>query len=245
MFPFIENLFTPPRHLLLLFIAGWVGLTLAEKRAHQHGINKNDLGDIASYSFMAFIIGGRISFVLQNLSAFSKSPLNFFSINLDLFDPIGGAIAFLITLVIYAQKKNLSVWSMLDALTLFFASIPIGIALSHLAAGTAFGTASDVAWSIELWNANRHPNQIYNLIASSLTFSLFWFQKQNLPSGIPFLIFVSLTSISVLFTSAFQANQPLIFNGLIQSQVIALTILISSFVLLEIRLKGFWDDESL
>ncbi|HQX02033.1 MAG TPA: prolipoprotein diacylglyceryl transferase, partial [Anaerolineales bacterium] len=161
MLTLFRNLFSPPRHMILLVIAAWIGLTLAEKRAERHGISKENINNVIFYGLIAFVIGGRISFVLQNAPAFLKSPLGILSINLDIFDPLGAMAVALVVTLIYGQRSELSLWPTLDALMPFFAIISIGMGLSHLAAGTAFGKETDLIWGIDLWNATRHPTQIY------------------------------------------------------------------------------------
>jgi phosphatidylglycerol:prolipoprotein diacylglycerol transferase len=237
MLTLFRNLFSPPRHIILLFIAAWIGLAIAEKRAERHGISRNDFNNITYYSLIAFIIGGRFSFVLQNMSAFIKSPLGIISINPDVFDPLGAtAVAFIVALI-YGQRRGLLFWNTLDALTPFFSILAIGIGLSHLAAGTAFGKETDLAWGINLWNATRHPTQIYETLASLLIFELIWFQKQNPHSGILFLTFAALTAASQLIIQAFRGDSELIFNGLRQGQVVAWAVLALCFVLFEYRLQ--------
>ena len=83
MLTLFRNLFAPPRHLILLVIAAWIGLILAEKRSERHGISKSDLSNIAFYGVIAFLLGGRITFALQNIPAFANSPLDVFSMNPD------------------------------------------------------------------------------------------------------------------------------------------------------------------
>src|SRR5512134_2742415 len=90
MISIFRSLFAPPRHMILLVIAAWIGLTLSEKQADRHGIGKEDLNNLTFYSLIAFVIGGRLLFVLENITAFVKSPLGIFSINPDLFDSLGG-----------------------------------------------------------------------------------------------------------------------------------------------------------
>lgn len=237
MLTLFRNLFSPPRHMILLVAAAWVGLSLAEKRAERYGISKDELNNITFYGLLAFIIGGRLSFVLQNIATFSKSPAGIFSINPDIFDPIGAIAVAIIVALIYGQRRNLSFWPTLDALTPFFAVLIIGIGLSHLAAGTAFGKETDLPWGIDLWNATRHPTQIYETLASFLIFGLFWFQKQNPRPGILFLIFAALTSASQLFIQAFRGDSALILNSLNQNQFIAWVVLAISFLILEFRFK--------
>ena len=107
MLTLFRNLFSPPRHMILLFIATWIGLSLAEKRAERHGISKDDLNNITFYALIAFVIGGRLSFVLQNMPAFIKSPLGIISINPDIFDPLGALAVAIIVAFIYGQRHGL------------------------------------------------------------------------------------------------------------------------------------------
>ncbi|HKJ38545.1 MAG TPA: prolipoprotein diacylglyceryl transferase family protein, partial [Anaerolineales bacterium] len=174
-----RSLFAPPRHFILLVAALWIGLTLAEKRTQKHGVSKEQLNNMVFYGLFAFIIGGRVLFALSNISAFAQSPLSIFSPNPDLFDPTSGLLTALLFGFIYGQRQKLPFWGTLDSLTPVFAMITIGLSLSHLAAGTAFGSPTDMAWGIDLWNATRHPTQIYELIASLLIFGLLWSQKTD------------------------------------------------------------------
>lgn len=218
-------------------MAAWVGLILAEKRAECHNVTKEQINSLTFFSLIAFIIGGRIFFVLQNISAFIKSPLGIFSINPDIFDPLGAAVTALIIAFIYGQRQNISPWNSLDALTPFLAILSIGLGLSHLAAGTAFGKETDLPWGINLWNAARHPTQIYELIASLLTFILLWFKKHDPHPGILFLTFAGLTAGSQLFIQAFRGDSAYIFNGIRQAQLFAWISLSIVFVFFEKQLK--------
>jgi len=219
--------------MILLLLATWIGLTLAEKRTERYGVSKEYLNNITYYGLIAFIIGGRLSFVLQNLPAFIKSPLGIFSINPDIFDAPGGLAAAIIAAVIYGQRRGLQLWNTLDSVTPFFAVLSIGIGLSHLAAGTAFGMETDVVWGIDLWNATRHPTQIYEIAASLLIFGLVWLQKQNPHPGVLFLTYAALTAVTQLIIQAFRGDSTLILNGLRQGQIIAWVALAVIFILLE------------
>lgn len=237
MLELFRSIFAPPRHLILLVLAVWIGTTLAEKRAERFSIKKDNLNTIIYYGFIGFIIGGRVSYALQNITAFIQSPTSIFSVNIDLFDVFGGIVTFIIITLVIIQRHQLSFWSVTDALTPFFAIIVIALWLSHLAAGTAFGTPTSMPWGIELWNATRHPTQIYAFIASLIIFSLIWFPKQTRRPGLVFLTFISLTSASQIFLGMFRADLTLIFNGIKQEQAISFIVLIICFILIELRLK--------
>lgn len=238
MLEIFQNIFAPPRHMILLVIAAWLGLALAERRAERRYVGKDDLNNIAFYGLIAFILGGRSAYVLQNIAAFSKSPLGIVSINPELFDPSGGIAAGFILLLAYNRRKQIPFWNALDALAPFFAAIGIGLGLSDLASGNAFGIPADLPWGIELWNTTRHPTQIYDALASSLILILVWRFKPNPRPGVPFLLFAALTAFSKLITQAFRADSTFILNGLRQAQVAAWAALTVSLVLLEARFSS-------
>jgi len=220
-----RTLFAPPRHLILLLAALWVGLYLSEKRVERHSISQDALNNIVYYGILGYVIGGRVLFVLANLSVFIRSPLSIFSFNLDLFDPLGALFTGLLAVTAYARRQKLLLWSTLDALTPLFAAIAVGLALSHLAAGTAFGSPTTLPWGIELWNATRHPTQIYELIAALLAFGFIWFRKTDSPIDSDFLLFAALMAGARLFLEAFRGDSTLIFGGIRLAQVIAWMVL--------------------
>lgn len=228
-----RSLFAPPRHFILLVAALWIGLTLAEKRSQKYSVTKEQLNNIVFYGLFGFIIGGRVLFALNNLSAFSQSPLSIFSPNPDLFDPTSGLLSALLVGFIYGQRQKLPLWGTLDSLTPVFAMLAIGLSLSHLAAGTAFGSPTKVVWGMDLWNATRHPTQIYELIASLLIFGLLWSQKTDSPPGIIFITFTALTAGSRLFLEAFRGDSTLIFGEYRLAQIAAWFILAAALVMNE------------
>jgi phosphatidylglycerol:prolipoprotein diacylglycerol transferase len=236
MLDFYRNLFSPPRDLILVVAAIWLGLFLAEKRSERHRVSKDDLNNIVFYSLIGYVLGGRILYVLENLAAFTQNPASLVSINLDLFDPFGGlAVAFLVALA-YGQRRKLPFWPALDTLTPFFAVFALGLGLSHLASGSAFGKVTDLPWGMELWGAIRHPSQVYEILASLLILGLLWFQRADAPPGLHFLTFAALTSGSRLFLEAFRGDSTLILGGLRTAQLIAwIALALSLFFLERIR----------
>ena len=167
MIELFRSLFTPPRHMILLVAAIWLGLTLAEKRTARTKVSAEALNNLAFYGLIAFAVGGRLLYGLGHIEAFLKSPLSLFALNPDLFDPFGGIAIAALTMLIYGQRQRLDLWDALDALTPLFAVLAIGIGLSHLAAGTAFGKPTNLPWAITMRNANRHPSQIHAPACSS------------------------------------------------------------------------------
>jgi phosphatidylglycerol:prolipoprotein diacylglycerol transferase len=228
-----RNLFSPPRDLILVVAAIWAGLYLAEKRSAKHGINKDDLNNIVFFPLIGYLLGGRILFALENLSAFTQNPASLVSLNLDLFDPTGGLAVALFVALIYGQRRDLALWPTLDALTPLFAVFILGLGLAHLASGSAFGRETTLPWGIEIWGAVRHPSQAYEILASLLILALLWFQRVDTRPGFHFLTFAALTSAARLFLEAFRGDSMLILGGLRAGQVIAWIILALSLYFLE------------
>ncbi len=233
MLNLFRSLFAPPRDLILVLAALWLGSWLAEKHARRHGLTPNDISNLTFYPLLGYILGGRLLFVLENLPAFTAAPLSLFSLNLDLFDPLGGWIAALLIALVYGQRHNLSLWPALDALTPLLAVLVIGIALSHLASGSAFGKETDLPWGIDLWGTRRHPTQLYELLASLLTLNLLLFQKAETRPGQFFLTFAALTSGWTLFLQAFRGDSILLPGGLRLTQVLAWMVLTTALFLLD------------
>jgi phosphatidylglycerol:prolipoprotein diacylglycerol transferase len=233
MLNLFRNLLAPPRHLIPLVIAAWLGLSLAEKRSGQHGVSKETLNNIAFYSLLGYVIGGRALYAAAHFSAFVKSPLSLISLNPDLFDPLGAVLTAILVGFIYGQRQKLLLWPALDSLTPLLAIIAIGLSLTHLAAGTAFGSPTDIPWGIDLWNATRHPTQIYEFIASLLTFSLLWFKRPDSRPGFYFITFTALTALSRLIIEAFRGDSLIILGGFRQAQIYAWLVLVLNFILFE------------
>jgi phosphatidylglycerol---prolipoprotein diacylglyceryl transferase len=234
MINLFRSIFAPPRHLILILAALWLGLTLAEKRVSRHGISKETLNNLVFYSILGYMLGGRLLFALEHLQVFLKSPLSIISPNIDLFDPGGALVTAILVGSIYVRRQNLAFWPTLDALMPFFAILAIGIHLSQLAAGTAFGSPTRLPWGLELWNALRHPTQVYELLASIFIFAYLWFRKPGSYAGSDFLWFTALTAGSRLFIEAFRGDSTLLLNGIRSAQLIAWLILAAALITSEV-----------
>jgi phosphatidylglycerol:prolipoprotein diacylglycerol transferase len=233
-----RSLFAPPRHLILVLAALWIGLALAEHRAERHKVSRDALSSLVYYALIGYVIGGRLFHALANFRVFVQSPWSLVSLNLDLFDPLAGLAVALLASWMYGYRKKLGLWQTLDALTPVFACIAVGLSLSHLAAGTAFGSPTSLPWGIELWGAIRHPSQVYELGASLLVFSLIWFRRAGSPPGTTFLIFVALSAAERLFFEGFRGDSTIIAGGYRLEQVIAWFILaVLPFLAERIRAK--------
>jgi phosphatidylglycerol---prolipoprotein diacylglyceryl transferase len=216
-----------PVPALSLLLALWLGLSLTEKFAPKRGVNPDLLYNLTFLTLVSGIVGARLFFAAQNFSAFVQTPLSLFSRETGSLDPFGGFASALIAALVYGRGARLKLWPTLDGLTPLFAMLAIGLGVSHLASGAAFGMETSLPWGIELWGTTRHPTQVYEVgLALAILLFLGWKVKNNpLRDGALFLLFVALTAGAQLFVEGFRGDSTLLPSGIRIGQVLAWLVL--------------------
>lgn len=215
---------------LILLVGLWLGLMVAERLADRFGVKPNQLYNIVFVALIAGLVGARLSYALQHWAAFRSNPMSLFSLLPGLFDPVGGLAVGLIAVLIYGNRKQISLWPMLDALTPFFAVMISAVGLANLASGAAFGASADLPWGIDLWGASRHPTQVYQMMAGATILALIWPRRsasdatQPMP-GRTFWLFLALSAVAWMLIEAFRGDSILLPGGLRVAQVAAWLIL--------------------
>lgn len=208
---------------LAILFSLWLGLTAAEKFAPRRGIHPETLANLVLVALFSGLVGARLAFAAQNSAAYLASPLSLLSPNASALDAFSGIAAALIIGIIYAQRKNLPLWPTLDALTPLFATLAIGIALANAASGAAYGMETDLPWGISLFEAKRHPTQLYHFGLTVLT--LLWLAVKSKDStllpGSLFWQLVALISASILLVESLRADSPLLPGGFRALQIVA------------------------
>lgn len=225
---------------LVMLLGLWFGLLLAERHASKHGVHPNQLDNLVLVALISGVLGARLMYVARYPAAFAASPLSLVSLNPGLLDPTGGAAIALIALLIYGNRKNMSLLPTLDALTPLLALMAIALGVSHLASGNAFGAATDLPWGIELWGEKRHPSQIYEILISIIISGVFYPGRSTFlrwkPGGY-FFAFMAASSAGLLFLAAFRGDSTLVAGGFRLEQIFA-------WMVLAISLIGFfWLDK--
>lgn len=220
---------------LFLLISLWIGITLVEKSAKAYKVSADVISNLILVALVTGVVGGRIAYVARFPDAFASNPLNLLSLNIGLFDIVGGIAAAIIGAVVYGQRKDLSLWTTLDALVPFFGMLAIGLSLSHFASGDAFGAETDLPWAVDLWGTKRHPSQTYEMLAAFVTLNLLWPPKKDAqsPAGTSFVTFIAFTAGYRLFLEAFRGDSTLIFGSIHSAQVIALIVLAAALWFLD------------
>jgi phosphatidylglycerol:prolipoprotein diacylglycerol transferase len=209
----------------LILIAGlWLGLALAERYASKSGVEADILYQLTFIAVAVAALGGRFVYVARYPAEFIASPMSVISLNPGLLDPWGAFATATIGGLIYLQRKHIPLWAALDGLTPTLAVLSFAVGLSHLATGQAFGAPTGSPLTLHLWGANRHPTQVYEMLAAGLIwlavrpgYELF---KPACP-GDRFLVWAALSAASTLFIEGLRADSLLLPGGFRTVQILA------------------------
>lgn len=215
---------------LLIILSVWLGLWLSGRFAAHLGTNGDVIENGLLYGFLGGIVAARVGFLLTNPTILQENPLSIVSLTPSMLDANFGILAGVLIALIIFQRKRLPLWPTLDTLSPLLILVYAGFQLANLANGNTYGLPTELPWGIPLWNATRHPIQLYALILTA-GLLIWWlvrtrFTKQNgfYHSEILFsLTFGSLAFIT-LITQAFVAEKQLLL-GVDQIQLLSLVLL--------------------
>jgi phosphatidylglycerol---prolipoprotein diacylglyceryl transferase len=225
---------------LFLLLALWIGVSVSEKEAIRQNRSPELIYGLFTSIVVSGILGAKLWYVGRYLDTYLADPVGILSINSNTFDATAGLIIAAIAAFVYGYKKKMPLRTTMDIFTPGLAILFVGIGLSHLASGDAFGAVTNVPWAIELWDANRHPTQVYEIILAVAILLLIWRSRQKvLFPGFLFLSWVSLTAVSRLFLEAFRGDSIIVADTIRQPQLAMLGILLFS-----LWLMGQWIQPS-
>lgn len=213
---------------LVLLLGVWLGLSLTERFAPRYGMESKIIYNLVIISILAGVVGARLFYVIRFPDAFLSKPASIISINPSLLDLWGGVLTATMIALIYGRRMGLSFWPTLNALTPAMAVFSVALALAQLSSGSHYGMPTNLPWGIELWGAQRHPTQIYELIVAIIILFILWPGRETFKSaspGVYFLSFLGLSSGAYIFLEAFRGDSPFLPGGIRIAQLIALIIL--------------------
>jgi prolipoprotein diacylglyceryltransferase len=220
---------------LLLLLGFWLGLSLAEKHAHRHGVTPNQVYTITFTALITAVIVARLLYVARHLPTFTQNPGGILSLNLDLLDPWGAILGAGMVIIFLIHRYKLTPWSLADALAPVLAVLMVTYHMSNLASGDGYGAPSELPWAIFLLGERRHPAQIYELIAALTVLFIFWPgspRNRFTPPGRYALLVLAATASSRLFFEAFRGDSTITNGGLRSAQLIAWLIMALAFWLI-------------
>lgn len=222
---------------LFLLFAFLVGIAVARRRGTQLGIDPSQMLDIALYMIIGGIVVGRLGYVLVNLESFAARPLTILTIWKDSGLTFYGAlVGGLLVGWYYARWRGIRLARFVDvfapALALGFAVAMVG-ALLH---GLYVGKPSGVPWAVSMFLEQRHPTQIYLLIASLGTYLVLRAQERSTPApGVLFFLWLLLHAVARVAVEFF-VEAPTVVASLTLAQVV--NIVVAVLALLGLALAG-------
>ncbi|MEE9216179.1 MAG: prolipoprotein diacylglyceryl transferase family protein [Anaerolineales bacterium] len=216
----------------LMLLAGvWVVVSLTDREASRYSLKPSILSNMILMGLVVGILSARLWYAIRFFGIYLDNPLSVFSLNPTTLAPMEGALTGLAAAAYYGYRKGLRLWPTLDALTPGLAAFSLAVGFAHLASGDAFGAETAVPWAIELWGAQRHPTQIYEVIAAGFIFWLIWEMRRKTPaSGFLFLAWVALAALSRLAIEAFRGDSIIAFDSLRSAQLGSLLVLAIALV---------------
>ncbi|HQA28646.1 MAG TPA: 2-amino-4-hydroxy-6-hydroxymethyldihydropteridine diphosphokinase [Brevefilum fermentans] len=224
----------------ILLLSFFIGSFLTGKFSTNLGTHTEAIENGILIALIAGIIGARLGFMLKNPSIMTINPLSLLSLTPSMLDTSFGILVGILTPIILAQKKHLPLWPTLDALTPLFLLIFMGIHLANYANGNAYGVPTQVPWGVSLWNATRHPVQLYGFILGTILTLFLLIQTKWLKTtgfmhnGVLFSLAIAGIAVIILFTRAFNAEKFLL-GQFDFYQLIAFGSLLCSSALLYVR----------
>jgi phosphatidylglycerol---prolipoprotein diacylglyceryl transferase len=225
---------------LILLLSLLLGTWLTGKFSEALGTNSEVIENSILIGLLAGILGARIGFMLQNPSIFLNNPLSLLSLTPSMLNVNFGILTGSLAAFIVAQKKNLPIWPTLDTLSPLIILVMTGLHLANFANGNAYGLPTELPWGIELWNAPRHPVQLYALFLSTGFFIWLFIHTQQfkttgfIRSGILFNIMLAGIGVITVFTRAFVAEKALLVN-LDSLQVVGFILILISLAIIYAR----------
>jgi len=212
---------------LVVLVGLWLALELTARFAERVRVSGELVVNLVLWGLGVGVVTARLGYALRYMDAFLQSPLSFFSLNPQTLDPTFGLIGGLLAAGEYARRKKLPVRAVLDALSPGVLLFAFSLAIAQLLGGSAYGMPTNLPWGIELWDARRHPTQIY---AAVLTLAALWWVwragKTARGDGTLFLQAVGLLAAIRLFVEGFRGDSVVIAGGVRVAQLVALGVLV-------------------
>jgi len=216
---------------LVTIASFWIGLGVAARAGRRFGLNEDVLFNAGFYSVLGGLLGARVWYVVEYWAYYRDRFGEVFALNLNTLAPFEGIVIGLIVAIVYLQRKQMPGAATLDALAPGLAAFAAGLSLANLASGAAFGEVANLPWAIELWDARRHPTQVYDLVLSlGILVVTLRLLNAGSPPGRTFGIFVALFSASRLLTEGFRGDSALLSGGWRSMQFVWLGVLLIALI---------------
>lgn len=218
----------------LVYIIGvWLALLAVEKAAAHLELNVPWTYNLATIGLASGFVAARLAFVATYWSAYRDNLLGIIWPLTSGFNLWAGLLVGCFAAFFYGRARNLEPRSTLDALVPGLLIGFMTVSLADFLGGPGYGVETDLPWAISLFGIERHPVQIYELLAGILAMGTWLTYRSKVDfSGQLFLIATAVYSAGRLIVDAYRANAILTDGGYHIVQLVALIVLMSAILLL-------------
>ncbi len=208
------------------------------------GISNQQLDDLAFYSTLGIILGGRIGYICcYGKDYFFNNPLQIFAIWNGGMSFHGGIVGVILGLFYFSHKEKFKFLKITDIVALY---VPIGIFLGRIANfinGELWGRVTTVPWAVKFPTGGylpRHPSQLYEALTEGLLMliilNILWkkefVRKNNGIISAMFLIIYSLSRIGMEFFREPDAHIGFLWNTITMGQLLSIPFLVIGIYIL-------------
>lgn len=226
MLPVIQILgFSVPTKPFALLAALYLGLWLTAKEVRRLGLDPKgeQAWNWGFASALGGLVGARLGYVVQFWPLYRQDLGQIFSLRPGTLALGPGVLAGLLVGLIYLRWRRIPLIAFADGLA---PGLALALAVGNFAnflSGDGFGAPADLPWSVELWGAQRHPAQVYQLLANLGVLAMLWSRRRKAAPGTQTLTLLLLYSLSRLGLEMFRGDSVTWVGGIRAAQVIALT----------------------
>jgi len=222
--------------MVVLWFAGlWLGMDIASRTAARRELPHGFVDSALFWSLIAGVIAARLAFVIQYPESYRNDWMGLVSPQPESLNGMVGLIAGAGVMAWLAWRAGAAFRPLLDALAPGVGIMLAAIALAQLAEGSPVGLASDVPWAVDLWDATRHPVQLYIALPLLIAVGGVWFWRGERPfAGFDALLIGGVYALAVLVSSRWYESSTTVFDDFRREQVLAW------IALLVIAVLGVW-----
>ncbi|MBO8142841.1 MAG: prolipoprotein diacylglyceryl transferase [Firmicutes bacterium] len=180
-----------------------LGTATSLVQAARLGVDAGDLFRFAPLGMAAGVIGARIGYVIVNAPGFLADPGAVVRLSEGGFAYYGGLAGGALALLLYAHRRGLDFWRLLDAAA---PGLALGQAVGLAGAGTV-GRSASVLWAVDGNGGPVHPVGAYGIAVTYFIFAVLWHLGRRAPSrGRLFLVYLLLHGIGFALVGTWTAG---------------------------------------
>ncbi len=222
--------FTLYSYGLMLAAAVVAASFLTARQAHQNGMPKDAVYDLAFWVVLWGILGARVFYVLLNFDYFLEFPWEMVMLQKGGLVWQGSLVAGALAGVFFIRRKKLPLLTVLDAAAPFIA---LGHAIGRIGCllnGCCYGKAAVWGLYFPVLHERLHPTQLYMSLGELAIFLILraWQVRGGYPSGRLFVMYLLLSSLERFAVEFFRADHTTLWLGLSVFQYVSAGIVLAA-----------------